>query len=287
MTDTTDDPFKNPEHLANTADVMGRVCKDWQSSTARYHFACRDTLRDLANHNRDLMAQLADAKAAQAMVVERAVEAARQHRSKVQINEPLWHDGQDWASDRIAEAIEALADPSGVEALAALRAERDERSSPNPYDDTAHFDDHAVNRFAVAMKGKLAAKRLQGRGGWQEPEVLNGYLSRLLREHVDKGDPVDVANFAMMIHQRGERIAPENEGASCKAIDKAEAERDALAARLAAAEGQVAALTEALEKIIKQDDAGDMMYREDGPLAKIARAALAEVQADARREGGE
>jgi hypothetical protein len=119
------------------------------------------------------------------------------------------------------------------EAVKALLAEQ--TISPNPYDDCAHFDDHAVNSFAVVMKGKLAAKRLQGRGGWQEPDVENGYLSRLLREHVDKGDPVDVANLAMMIHQRGERIGPENEGATCGAIERAEAERDRLAAELAQA----------------------------------------------------
>lgn len=29
-------------------------------------------------------------------------------------------------------------------------------------------------------------------------------LQKMLVEHVGKGDPVDVANFAMMIHQRGE-----------------------------------------------------------------------------------
>lgn len=31
----------------------------------------------------------------------------------------------------------------------------------------------------------------------------------MLREHVDKGDPVDVANFCMMLHQRGEYISLE------------------------------------------------------------------------------
>lgn len=132
-----------------------------------------------------------------------------------------------------------------ADAQAALKAKM---SSPDLYEDTAHFDDHAVNRFAAVMKGKLAAKRMQGRGGWQEPQVPNGYLSRLLREHVDKGDPVDVANFAMMIHQRGERIAAQNEGASCKAIDDAEADRDALAAKLAAAEARVGSLMEAVRE---------------------------------------
>lgn len=64
-----DDPFKNPVHLANTADALGRVCKNWQSSTARYHFACRDTIRSL-------LARLEDAEAAQALVVERAADEA-------------------------------------------------------------------------------------------------------------------------------------------------------------------------------------------------------------------
>lgn len=83
----------------------------------------------------------------------------------------------------------------------------------------ATWDDIAVDRFAYAMKAKLAKKRAEGRGGWDRKipapgidgrgfyyECPNSFLSTKLREHVDKGDPVDVANFAMMIHQRGERI---------------------------------------------------------------------------------
>lgn len=70
-----------------------------------------------------------------------------------------------------------------------------------------HVDDRAVDNFAVVMKTKLAKKRAEGRGGWQDKQdCSNAVLSRLLREHVEKGDPVDVANFAMMIHQRDERI---------------------------------------------------------------------------------
>ena len=71
----------------------------------------------------------------------------------------------------------------------------------------AHEDDLAVDRFAAVMKAKLAKKRDDGRGGWSGPECSEGSLSRMLRDHVVKGDPVDVANFAMMLHQRGERIA--------------------------------------------------------------------------------
>lgn len=83
-----------------------------------------------------------------------------------------------------------------------------EYAAQNP----AHFDNRAVSNFAYAMRIKLAAKRLEGRGGWQDKEQCsNEYLSRLLREHVEKGDPVDVANFCMMLDQRHESIAPASE----------------------------------------------------------------------------
>jgi len=70
-----------------------------------------------------------------------------------------------------------------------------------------HPDDLAVDRFAAAMKAKLAKKRTEGRGGWEDKtQCTADFLSKLLRGHVDKGDPVDVGNLAMMLHQRGERI---------------------------------------------------------------------------------
>ncbi|WON87480.1 hypothetical protein [Delftia sp. UGAL515B_04] len=68
-----------------------------------------------------------------------------------------------------------------------------------------HSDDVAVDRFAVEMKAKLAAARAKGRGGWETcpPEVL----SRMLREHADKGDPRDVANFCMFLCSLGQPIS--------------------------------------------------------------------------------
>jgi len=79
-------------------------------------------------------------------------------------------------------------------------------SKPEPGQPAAvqHTDDIAVDRFAAAMKGKLAKKRAQGRGGWEEcpPEDLTAMLIR----HIGKGDPVDVANFAMMLHQTGNKL---------------------------------------------------------------------------------
>lgn len=77
-----------------------------------------------------------------------------------------------------------------------------------------HPDDEAVDRFAAAMKAKLSKKRSEGRGGWENKDECSAdFLSDLLRGHVEKGDPVDVANLAMMLHQRDERIAaPEQPG---------------------------------------------------------------------------
>jgi|GEM_PF-1804648 len=71
-----------------------------------------------------------------------------------------------------------------------------------------HFDDRAIDRFAAAMKTKMAAARAKGRDGWFDrikcPEKR---LARMLIEHLSKGNEgtfEDVANFCMMLHQRGE-----------------------------------------------------------------------------------
>ena len=70
-----------------------------------------------------------------------------------------------------------------------------------------HPDDLAVDRFAVAMKAKLKWEREErGRSGWQA--MTEADLSRLLVEHLPKGDPVDVANFCMMLSENGQRISP-------------------------------------------------------------------------------
>ncbi|MGS3128093.1 hypothetical protein ACB295_02460 [Aeromonas caviae] len=70
-----------------------------------------------------------------------------------------------------------------------------------------HPDDAAVDRFATAMKEKLAAAREKGRGGWDDPEACSvELLADLLVGHVGKGNQgnfEDIANLAMMLHQRG------------------------------------------------------------------------------------
>ncbi|MBB2918108.1 hypothetical protein [Cupriavidus alkaliphilus] len=68
----------------------------------------------------------------------------------------------------------------------------------------AHTDDIAVDQLASAMKRKLAKCRAAGRGGWDDPMGCSiERLAAMLGEAVCKGDPVDVANFAMMLHARG------------------------------------------------------------------------------------
>ncbi|MED5608523.1 hypothetical protein VV867_12580 [Pseudomonas sp. JH-2] len=70
-----------------------------------------------------------------------------------------------------------------------------------------HPDDAAVDRFAVALKTKMARSRAKGRGGWDNAQVCSVEdLARMLIEHLGKGNSgtfEDVATFAMMLHQRG------------------------------------------------------------------------------------
>lgn len=83
-----------------------------------------------------------------------------------------------------------------MQALAAAPAQ--------PAGQEQHPDDEAVDRFAVAMKAKLAKSREKGRHGWQTASAA--HLSGLLYRHMYKADPLDVANLAMMLHQNGQAI---------------------------------------------------------------------------------
>jgi hypothetical protein len=69
-----------------------------------------------------------------------------------------------------------------------------------------HPDDAAVDALAAKMKAKLAKQRAKGYGGWDTPECSQQCLSAMLRDHVAKGDPVDVANFCAFLAARGEGI---------------------------------------------------------------------------------
>jgi len=67
--------------------------------------------------------------------------------------------------------------------------------------------DDCVNKFAQAMKDKLRKKSKQGFSGWDDEKVCSQKdLSLMLKEHITKGDPIDVANFCMMLFIRKETI---------------------------------------------------------------------------------
>lgn len=83
-------------------------------------------------------------------------------------------------------------------------------TAPAPTLGETNTDNLAVDAFASAMKEKMADAHAKGRSGW---ECMNpSDLSRMLREHVEKGDPRDVANFCMMLWHHSARIAAPAQG---------------------------------------------------------------------------
>lgn len=75
-----------------------------------------------------------------------------------------------------------------------------------PIQTPQHSDDIAVDKFAQALKNKLRLSREKGRSGWDDKQKCpDGTLQRMLVEHIEKGDPLDVGAFAMMLFIRGER----------------------------------------------------------------------------------
>jgi len=110
-----------------------------------------------------------------------------------------------WAIEIVSDYLE----PEEVQAVAQADYERRILSAldQRPVTDT-HPDDQAVDRFADAMKAKLQhAREHKGRSGWDDPyQCATSYLVELLYEHLPKGNDgtfEDIANFCMMLHQRG------------------------------------------------------------------------------------
>lgn len=85
----------------------------------------------------------------------------------------------------------------------------DKLTAPDQDKVVVHPDDVAVDEFAAAMKAKLAKKREEGRGGWDDPKQCSvEYLELLLSDHYHRdGQHIDCANFHMMIWHRNNRAA--------------------------------------------------------------------------------
>ncbi|VVE82682.1 hypothetical protein [Pandoraea sputorum] len=128
--------------------------------------------------------------------------------------------------DAVMQALDRMSTPLHDSRLSGLTAELDAANIKTIRDyvlsgvvpakvvgDDQHPDDAAVDRFSVAMKAKLAKKRAQGRGGWDDERVCSpDDLARMLVDHIRKGDPVDVGNLAMMLFNR-----PDSGAALCRA----------------------------------------------------------------------
>ena len=78
--------------------------------------------------------------------------------------------------------------------------------TPNPPELWA--DGYMVSITSNAMTSKLRTAREKGRGGWWNPgECSTEMLKEMLVEHIEKGDMIDVMNFAGMIFVREQHEA--------------------------------------------------------------------------------
>jgi hypothetical protein len=63
--------------------------------------------------------------------------------------------------------------------------------------------DALVDQFAAAMKSKLRRAAVEkGKDGWDDPKWTPDDIKAALLAHVEKGDAVDVANFAAFLWNR-------------------------------------------------------------------------------------
>jgi hypothetical protein len=63
----------------------------------------------------------------------------------------------------------------------------------------SEVDDFLVEFCTKQMKDKMAVSRGKGRGGWHTQRCSTESLRKMLQEHIEKGDMVDVMNIAGMI----------------------------------------------------------------------------------------
>lgn len=111
-----------------------------------------------------------------------------------------------WAMEQQTDAIKALRASGFVRVARAVLARWAAGVPSEPMCLPQHADDIAVEHLASLMKFKLRKQRIKGYGGW-DTDCTQQRLSDLLRKHVEKGDPVDVANFCAFLAARGEGIA--------------------------------------------------------------------------------
>lgn len=73
-------------------------------------------------------------------------------------------------------------------------------SAFNVFQEQKELLERLVDDFAEEMKAKLIAKSLQGWNGWETCPIED--LENGLKNHIEKGDMVDMANYALLINAR-------------------------------------------------------------------------------------
>lgn len=152
-----------------------------------------------------------------------------------------------YALDKQEKAEAKLAATEAIATQWKARAERLEGNAPEQ-----HWDDHCVNQFSKMMREKMALSRAKGRSGWNDPNQCSvQYLRELLYEHLDKGDPVDVANICMMLRHYDASTARDYGNTL-----------DMLKHRADAAEAKVGRLVEALRELRHRWYLGDLQEKD-------------------------
>jgi hypothetical protein len=64
--------------------------------------------------------------------------------------------------------------------------------------------DDLVDDFAHQMKRKIYRAYDQGRRGWSDPNWTPEQIMESLKDHVEKGDPIDIANLCAFLWNRSQ-----------------------------------------------------------------------------------
>lgn len=153
------------------------------------------------------------------------------------------------------------------------------RADTRPAPVSVHPDDEAVDRFAAAMKAKMARSREKGRYGWDDPEDCpTAMLVGMLHEHVHKtnsGAFEDIACLAMMLHQRGDDPSALSAIQPAHAVEARERVREALVEAIGGDAYDCTRVWEAWSVGTMTDDDFEPIISNDERMEELVSAALA------------
>lgn len=134
------------------------------------------------------------------------VEGFYEKHDYIDINRNVWRDGE-----RLCKSVSPTHMLSDLRTILEKEQENEtlrqrvEELEAQQSEVAAHSDDEEVHQFACAMKEKMAAARAKGREGWETCDPYS--LAQQFVDHLtrcNEGNYLDLANYCMMLHQRGE-----------------------------------------------------------------------------------